>query len=207
MFACHRGQLAFCHPGRPHAAVLMAMALATGMAAAQEISPGSSTATQAGAPRPLLELSSSELLRFDDSSNRLSRTGLTLFPASGPLVGLSIGVTGSSGPASAAGLLTPYVPGAPMLDLGLHWRYELDGSYRLDVTAWRRVGNADAMSLIQSLDPNYGVRAEMGFASNKGPRAGFVADRGFVGLQLDGGARLTVKRSGRSPMLYYRNNF
>ena len=37
--------------------------------------------------------------------------------------------------------------------------------------------------------------------------AGLVAERGFLGLQLESGARITVRRSGGKPMLYYRSKF
>ena len=37
--------------------------------------------------------------------------------------------------------------------------------------------------------------------------SGLVADRGFVGLQLESGARITVRRSGGKPMIYYRTKF
>jgi len=181
----------------------MALALAGFGATAEENAPEQPLTAQGPAPRPLLEISASEVPRFDDSSTRTSRTNVTLFPASQVLLGLSMGVTNASGPAVSP--LAPYVPGGPMLDLGLHWRYEMDGNYRLDVTAWHRMGNVDTISLIQSRDPNYGVRAEMGLSS--GQAHGFVADRGFVGLQLDSGARVTVRRSGGAPMLYYRNAF
>ena len=36
---------------------------------------------------------------------------------------------------------------------------------------------------------------------------GFTADKGFVGLQLESGARLGVKRKNGGPMFYYRNAF
>jgi hypothetical protein len=94
----------------------------------------------------------------------------------------------------------------PSMDFGVHWRWTLDSNYRFDVTAYRRVANSDAMSLIESREPSYGARVEMGLAS-MGPHKGFVADRGFVGFQLEGGGRLTVKRSRGVPMLYYRNQF
>jgi hypothetical protein len=35
----------------------------------------------------------------------------------------------------------------------------------------------------------------------------FVVDRGFVGIRLDRGARITLHRSGGKPMVYYRNQF
>ena len=207
MFACHRGLPAVCIRRRGHPAALLALALA--LAATAAVAEENAAAApeqilnaqqQAGVPRPMLEISTSEVPRFDDASTRASRTNLMLFPTSGSLLGISLGMTSSSGPAS--NLLGPYGTGAPMLDLGLHWRHEMDGSYRLDVTAWRRVGNGDALSLIQSRDPDYGARVEMGMASGRqGPTTG------FVGVQLDGGARVTVRRSGGRPMLYYRNNF
>lgn len=205
MFACHRVDVSVF--GCTRAGALAALALSAGVVAAQEyaaaaIEQGSSTPAVG---RPLLELSSSEVPRFDETSTRASRTNLTLFPARRSLLGLSVGVTSASGTPTL--LLNSNIPSTPMLDLGLHWRHEMDRNYRLDITAWHRVGNLDAMSLIQSRDYNYGARVEMGLASGKGARSGFVADRGFVGVQLDGGARVTVKRSGGRPMLYYRNNF
>ncbi|WP_061495069.1 hypothetical protein [Ramlibacter tataouinensis] len=147
--------------------------------------------------------------RFDsgDASTRASRTAITLLPSGRSALGLAVGVTSFYAPGTGLAML-PYTPGAPLLDLGLHWRHELDGNYRLDVTAWRRVGNADAISLIMSRDYDYGARVEMGLGSGLTARnGGFVADRGFVGLQLEGGARVTVKRSRGTPMMYYRNNF
>jgi hypothetical protein len=38
-------------------------------------------------------------------------------------------------------------------------------------------------------------------------KSGFVADHGFVGLQLESGARVTLRRSGGKPMIYYRTKF
>ena len=87
----------------------------------------------------------------------------------------------------------------------MHWRYTLDRQYRIDFTAWHRVAAADAIDLVQSREPTYGARVEMGLGSL--PKSGFVADRGFLGLQLDGGARITVRRSAGRPMLYYRATF
>jgi hypothetical protein len=211
MYACHRGRFAVSNRRSARASVLMALVLAAGSAAAEEdafAATEQALTAQAGAARPMLEIASSEVPRFDsgDASTRASRTRVTLFPAARSAVGFSVGLTNTSGPSIPLG--SPYVPGGPMLDLGLHWRHERDGAYRLDITAWRRVGAVDAISMIQSQDQNYGARVEMSFASGKpGPRKGFVAERGFVGFQLDGGARVTFKRSGGRPMLYYRSNF
>jgi hypothetical protein len=95
----------------------------------------------------------------------------------------------------------------PSMDFGVHWRVMLDSSYRFDVTAYRRVQNADAISLIESHDPEYGARVELGLGSIQGRSKGFVANRGFVGFQLESGARVTIKRKSGGPMLYYRNDF
>jgi hypothetical protein len=32
-------------------------------------------------------------------------------------------------------------------------------------------------------------------------------DRGFIGMQLEGGARITIKRKDGRPMVYYRSAF
>ena len=92
------------------------------------------------------------------------------------------------------------------LDLGVHWRYTLDGNYRFDVTAYRHMTGNDAMSLIESRDPGYGARVEMALGSSK-LRKGFATQKAFIGLQLESGARVYLKRSGGGPMLYYRNSF
>ena len=86
------------------------------------------------------------------------------------------------------------------------WRYTPDGNYRIDVTAWRRVIPPDASSLIHMREPSYGARVEMRIG--RAPvETGFVADRGFIGFQLESGARMTVRRSGGKPMIYYRTKF
>ena len=118
-------------------------------------------------------------------------------------VGVALGMNNSTGaPPLAVSTLVP----ARSIDLGVHWRYTFDSSYRFDVTAYRRMPNADAISLIESREPTYGARVEMGFGSDN-LRKGFVADRGFVGLELESGARLGVKRKNGGPMFYYRNAF
>jgi hypothetical protein len=158
-------------------------------------------------PRPSLEVSTSTLPRFDGllGPARASRVDITLMPEQRSGLGLAMGMSSSRAfsvgafPVSPASLAT--------FDLGVHWRYTLDSNYRFDVTAYRRMPNTDAISLVESREPSYGARVEMGLASRYNERKGFVADRGFVGFQLESGARLTVKRSGGVPMLYYRNTF
>jgi hypothetical protein len=158
--------------------------------------------------RPQVEVSTATLPRFDriDGAARASRLDVTLLPQTRSAVGLAVGITSVSGLNPALG---PGIVGVPAVDLGVHWRYTFDSNYRFDVTAYRRVPNSDAISLIESHDPGYGARVELGLGSiqAKGRSKGFVADRGFLGFQLESGARLTIKRSGGKPMLYYRNSF
>jgi hypothetical protein len=83
------------------------------------------------------------------------------------------------------------------VNLGLQWRYTQDSNRRIDITAWRDVGRpSDALSLIQSQDAGYGARVEMLISGRGMP---LVAERGFIGVQLDGGARISVKRSAGRP--------
>ena len=155
-------------------------------------------------PHPALEITSSTLPSFElDRAPHSSRVDLSLMPRTRSAVGLSLGI--STTPAPATGFV-PNPQASQSLDLGLQWRYSLDSGQRFDVTAYRRLPDRDALSLVQSQDPAYGARFEMALGSSR-LRKGFVADHGFVGLQLESGARLTVKRSGGVPMLYYRNTF
>jgi hypothetical protein len=156
--------------------------------------------------RMQLELSASSLPRFDnsDGSTRSSRLDMTWMPPRRSALGLSLGMTTSEGPSFSAA--APYVGTAPIVDLGLRWRYTLDGNYRIDVAAWRRMVPPDALTMVQTRQPGgYGAQFEMQMGST--PTTGFVADRGFVGLQLGSGARVTVRRSGGRPMFYYRTKF
>ena len=157
--------------------------------------------------RPQLEVSASSLPRFDntDGSSRTSRIDMTWLPPRRSALGLSVGMVSLDGPA-----LAPFAPrpgfSPNSVDLGLTWRYTLDSNYRVDVTAWRRLIPADALTLVQTREPSYGARVEMRLGGGM-PKDGFVAERGFVGLQLESGARVTLKRSGGKPMLYYRSKF
>jgi len=135
------------------------------------------------------DVSATLLPRFEpDGATRTSRIDMTWLPPRRSALGLSVGNTGQS------------------MDVGLHWRYTRDAHYRIDVTAWRRVTPPDAVSLVHLREPSYGARLEMRIG--RAPtEPGFVAERGFVGFQLDSGARITVRRSGGRPMLYYRTRF
>jgi hypothetical protein len=172
--------------------------------------PSSASAT-ADQPMPpaRLEISASTLPRFDnvDGTTRASRIDLTWLPPRQPglglAMGMSLGMTNRTAPEFSTGLA--YLSASPGIDLGFHWRYTMNSQYRIDVAAWRRMAVADAIDLVQSREPAYGARVEMGLGSM--PKTGFVADRGFLGVQLNGGARITVRRSAGKPMLYYRSNF
>ena len=157
-------------------------------------------------PRPQVEVSTATTPRFDavDTATRSSRLGVTLLPLRRSAVGLAFGMNSLSGMNPALG---PGSAALPSMDFGVHWRYTFDSNFRFDVTAYRRVPNSDAISLIESRDPSYGARIELGLGSIAARSKGFVSDRGFLGFQLESGARVTVKRSGGKPMLYYRNTF
>lgn len=157
-------------------------------------------------PRLQLEVSTSSLPRFDntDGSSRASRIDMTWLPQRRSALGLSFGMTSPDGgggfyPASA------FAGAASSVDLGLHWRYTLDGNHRIDITAWRRLAPPDALTLVQMAQPSYGATVEMQIRPV--PKSGFVADRGFIGFQLESGARVTLRRTGGKPMIYYRTKF
>ncbi|MDB5873789.1 MAG: hypothetical protein JWQ07_3231 [Ramlibacter sp.] len=161
--------------------------------------------TPAERNRPQLEVTTSSVPRFDntDGSNRSSRLDMTWLPPRRSALGLSLGMTSpdstSLGSAPRTGL-------QPTVDLGLHWRYTLDSNYRFDVTAWRRMVPPDALTLVQTREASYGARVEMQLGHSV-PKSGFNIERGFIGLQLESGARVTLKRSGGKPMMYYRSKF
>jgi hypothetical protein len=91
------------------------------------------------------------------------------------------------------------------VDLGLRWTQRLQSQRQIDITAWRRLNAPDdAYSMIQMRQPVYGARLEMNLAAAKSPLA---FDRGLIGLQLEGGARISIKRKDGRPMVYYRTTF
>lgn len=157
------------------------------------------------AARPQMEFTARSLPLFEntDGASRTSRIGLTLLPPRRSALGLSLGMTSRAGPALP--LVGPFAGSSPSVDLGVHWRHTLDNDQRFDVSAWRRMAPPDALSLIHKQEPSYGARVEM----RLGPvsRTGFVADRGFLGFQMESGARITLRRSGGKPMIYYRTKF
>lgn len=116
-------------------------------------------------------------------------------------LGLVMGTTGS---------VSRTVPGfnpnsLPRLDLGLQWRYTLDGNYHFNIAAWRQGVNTDTPGLALPREPVYGARVEMQLFG--GSRSGFVADYGFIGLQFETGTRLMLRRKDGVPTLYLRTSF
>jgi hypothetical protein len=153
-----------------------------------------------------MEVTATSLPRFDntDGAARSARIDMTWFAPRSSALGLSLGMTSADGTGLAGA--GPFNGASPSVGLGLHWRYTLDSNYRIDIKAWRRMGQSDAASLIQAREPSYGARVEMSLASPS--RSGFVADRGFLGFQLESGARITLRKGGGGkPMMYYRTKF
>jgi len=176
-----------------------------GMASAQQGLVADVTPVTEATPHAL-EVSVKSLPKLDADSANHPNTEISWLPTRGQNgVGPMLSLSPGSAPISAA-------PGfgatgaAPSASLGVHWRYTLDSNYRVDVTAWKRITpEPDAYALTQMQRPRYGARVEMPLSPAQ--QSGLVADRGFVGMQLDSGARISVKRSGGRPMLYYRNKF
>lgn len=152
-----------------------------------------------------LEVSATTLPRLDGLEASRPRLDMTLLPPRRSAVGLAVGMSGLFQQPAAAGAGLP--PGTPAaMDVGVHWRHTLDSNQRVDITAWRRVAQQTDAMLAPHLEPTYGARVEL----NLGPqrRSGFVMDRsGFLGLQLQSGARISIKRKYGGPMIYYRSTF
>ena len=149
-----------------------------------------------------LEVNSSTLPRFDaqDSGFQAPRVDLSLQQnrGLGVVLGMgSIGLRSATQPNSFAS--------QPSLDLGLRWR-QVVHSKQFDVTAWRRMTtDDDAYSLIQMRQPVYGARVEMRLGD--GNQAKLNAIKGILGFQMEGGAKITVRRKDGRPMVYYRTSF
>ena len=165
-----------------------------------------STAGDAPAPGSRIEISTSNLPRFDNfdgTSRTRQRIDMALLSPGRSAFGVTMGLSGP-GP-SRYGIAPGAREGLTGVNLGLQWRYTLENNRSIDIRAWRDLERPnDALSLIQSREPRYGARVEMRLSGSRSP---LVAERGFIGLQLDGGARITLKRSGGKPMIYYRNKF
>ena len=188
------------HCTLPAGAGLFAVLLLLSVSAA-----GAADTPAAGGITPVIEMSTSSLPRFDaaDGSQRTQRVDMALLSPGRSAFGLTMGIAAPS--ASRYGFTGAGPDASGSVNLGLQWRYTLENNRRVDITAWHDVGRpSDALAMIQSREAAYGARVEMQLS---GPRSRLVADHGFIGMQLDGGGRITVRRSAGKPMVYYRNNF
>lgn len=194
---------------RPCAAALAALACHAGWA--QDADPPFREVVVAEArpgQQPLrLQVETSELPRFDgyDTGFQSPRVDLAFVPENARRTGIGP-VLGVSSPDTQAtpGLGLASTRGG--IDLGLRFSHRFQNESRIDITAWRRMtGPDDAYSLIQMREqPLYGARVEMKIAPAK---FRFGLDRGLLGFQLQGGARISVKRKDGRPMVYYRTSF
>lgn len=156
-----------------------------------------------------LEVATSSVPRNDrvEGFSSSQRVDFTLMPQGDRAVGLAVGMRGYGQPASQLG--AGLAPAAnPAVDVGLHWRHTLDSSYRIGVTAFRRVPQQtpDALALGAEREAAFGARVELDLNRGKKEKASF-ADKGLVGVQLDNGAKISLRRKHGGPMVYYRNTF
>jgi hypothetical protein len=153
-----------------------------------------------------LEVSNSTIPRLDsgDSATRSARIDMSLFAPEKTSLGLLVGLT-SSDRRQAFGI-PGFAATSGGVDVGLRWRHRFDANHQIDIAAWRRLAPSDAGSLPADREPSYGARVEMNMSPQR--KSGFVADRGFLGFQLESGARITVRKGGGGqPMVYYRTKF
>lgn len=90
-------------------------------------------------------------------------------------------------------------------DVGLQWRQPIGSNRTIDITAWKRLvqRERDALTLIDERTPIYGARLEMRITARKS----FATELKAIGLQLDNGAKIMLRRKDGNPTLYYRQQF
>jgi hypothetical protein len=155
---------------------------------------------------PRIEVSRSTLPRLEglDGGTSGPRLDFTVLSPQRSSVGLAFGMSGFAAPQPPAGQPANLMN----LDVGLRWRHTTDSNYQVDVAAWRRMSpQPDAYMLVQSRQPTaYLARVELNLGGTT-TRSGLVAGRSFIGLQLESGARISLKRKDGGTMLYYRTRF
>ncbi|MCE1249987.1 MAG: hypothetical protein LWW82_04585 [Comamonadaceae bacterium] len=125
----------------------------------------------------------------------------------GSHLGFSLGVSGTR---DVPAPQHPQLNTAWEPTLGVHWRSQLSGSTRLEVSTWARAPYAsrtpDVQNLIWTNDaPPYGARLEVQWAA---PRfGGLLPEVGAVGVKLEGNSQLLLRSRAGGPMLYYRSKF
>jgi hypothetical protein len=150
-----------------------------------------------------VEVNTSSLPRIEaqDGGFQAPRVDVSLLPANTTGLGPVLGMSTPRQVAPAFG--TNATRGS--VDLGLRYSHRLQSQQQIDVTAWRRMNSEeDAATLAQMRQPLYGARVEMNLTTK---RSGFAAERGFIGLQLESGAKISFKRKDGRPMVYYRTSF
>ena len=176
---------------------------------AQEAGPPASPVALAQAqldPPVRVQVQTSALPRLDlqDSGFQAPRVDVSVFPGAHRRgLGAVMGMSGFAPrqPLPPLGLQ----PARPSFDLGLRWSQRLQ-SQQIDITAWRRMNTEDdAYTLAQMRQPVYGARVELDLSA--GRKGLFATERGFIGLQLESGARISLKRRNGRPMIYYRTTF
>jgi hypothetical protein len=195
--------------GRCTAAALLACIAYPGLAAAAEpgLKPGEAlVADAAGKESPVrMEVQTSSLPRIEaqDSGFQAPRVDVSLFPSSSSNVGAVFGMSGFGTQQPQA---LGFQPNRASVDLGLRYSHRLQSQRQIDVTAWRRMtAEEDGVVALQQRQPVYGARVEMNLST--APKNTFALDRGFIGLQLESGARISIKRKDGRPMIYYRTTF
>ena len=153
-----------------------------------------------------LEVNTSNTVRFDaEAPGTSQRVDLMLLPPRRSAGGLAVGMTGYNAPASVTG--AGLVPSSqPTVDVGVHVRHTLDNNHRVDLTAWRRLPQADVPLIVQDRQATFGARVEMNLSPTTAKKE-FASDKGFIGMQLDNGGRISIRRKHGGPMIYYRNTF
>jgi hypothetical protein len=155
-----------------------------------------------------LQVQASTLPRLEasDSGFQAPRVDVSLFPPGGASnIGAVLGMSTPRPGVQSYGLNPP----STSVDLGVRWSQRLSSQQQIDVTAWRRMNNADqdAYSLIQRQQQTvYGARVELNLGATS-TKTRLAADLGFIGLQLESGARISIKRKNGGPMVYYRTSF
>jgi hypothetical protein len=150
-----------------------------------------------------MEVQASALPRLEaqDGGFQAPRVDVSLFPANAGGMGA---VFGMSGFAIKQPMPVGLAPNRPSVDVGVRFTHKLQSLNQIDVTAWRRMNTPDdAYTLIQVREPVYGARVEM----NIKPSSVIAFDRSSIGLQLEGGGRISIKRKNGGPMVYYKTAF
>jgi hypothetical protein len=153
-----------------------------------------------------VQASSLPRLEANDTGFQASRVDVSLFAPGGSGLGAVLGMSTPRAGVQSYGLNPPQTS----VDLGVRWSQRLSGAHQIDVTAWRRMRmDDDAYSLIQrQQQPVYAARVELNLAESSS-KSGLMADlkNRFIGLQLESGGRISIKRKNGGAMVYYRTAF